>query len=239
MLLEQLCSVVLSVDVSTQLFGGNIHSTLILFGTLQSQPECRLHLVKCEYTAEVCGYPSDTWQAGQRLWTILCDSTDSRDVSYRIALLLLWNLAPMRYLKEDGWVLQARSCGEIKNCRSVVEASLIYTGVVQHFWEIVDGRVFCLFVVLKTWSCSDKVCEVNRWSMSFRLFAGFRLWEYKFFVDNPTHSIRRGYWAWKLTKETGLNWALNSNHCLYWWWHNMCLTQTRCCTGQNLMKTCN
>lgn len=34
---------------------------------LQSQPKCRLPLERCEYAAEVYGYPSDTWHTGQRL----------------------------------------------------------------------------------------------------------------------------------------------------------------------------
>lgn len=34
---------------------------------LQSQLKCRLRLERCEYAAEVYGYPSDTWHTGQRL----------------------------------------------------------------------------------------------------------------------------------------------------------------------------
>lgn len=173
---------------------------------------------------------------------MLCVSTNSRDVSYRIAFLLLGNLAPMHCFKEGSWDLQARSCGEISNSSFLIGAKLIDTSLVQHFWEIVGVGVFCLLVALKTWSLSNKGHEVNRifrWSMCFRLAAGFRLWEYKFFVENPTYSGRRGYWAWKLTKWMGLNRALNSNLCPYWWCHNMRLTQTQRCTGQNLMKPCN
>lgn len=112
---------------------------------LQSQPKWRLPLERCEYATEVYGYPSDTWHTGQRLQTILCASTNSRDISCPIALLLLWNLAPMRYFKENSWDLQARSCGEISNSSSLTGARVIYTGLVQHSWEIADGKGY-LFV---------------------------------------------------------------------------------------------
>lgn len=163
------------------------------------------------------------------------------DIGCRTLLLLLWNLTPRCYLKENSWDLQARSCGDKSISSALTGARLIYTSLVQHFWEIVDDRFFCCCCWLhwKPEAFQIKYVKETEFldGIVKMLFSGLRLWD-KFFAE-PTCCERRGYWAWKLTNEMGLNWALKSNYCPYWCCHNICLTQTQSCTGQNPMKPCN